>query len=169
MGVGGKGNEGVAGLVRQLPGAIGYVELIYALQNKISYGEVKNASGNWVKASIEGVTAAAASIKTLPADYQRLHHQRAGRNLLSNLQLYLSADPRSCSRSGQGQGYQGPVELDRQLRRERGLRALLCAVASQSGAKGTQDHLRVAIETRWQVRPLRLTCSCSAKSLKPSH
>ena len=52
VGVGGKGNEGVAGLVRQLPGAIGYVELIYALQNKITFGAVKNAAGNWVKASI---------------------------------------------------------------------------------------------------------------------
>jgi phosphate transport system substrate-binding protein len=70
VGVGGKGNEGVAGLVRQLPGAVGYVELIYALQNKISYGEVKNQSGNWLKASIEGVTEAAASIKVLPADYR---------------------------------------------------------------------------------------------------
>jgi phosphate transport system substrate-binding protein len=70
VGVGGKGNEGVAGLVRQLPGALGYVELIYALQNKISYGEVKNAAGNWEQASIESVTAAAASIKTLPADYR---------------------------------------------------------------------------------------------------
>ena len=70
VGVGGKGNEGVAGLVRQLPGAIGYVELIYALQNKISYGEIKNASGNWVKGSIEGVTEAAASIKKMPADFR---------------------------------------------------------------------------------------------------
>ena len=69
-GVGGKGNEGVAGLVRQLPGSIGYVELIYALQNKISYGEVRNPAGNFVKASIEGVTEAAASVKTLPADYR---------------------------------------------------------------------------------------------------
>jgi phosphate transport system substrate-binding protein len=70
VGVGGKGNEGVAGLVRQLPGAIGYVELIYAMQNKISFGEVKNAAGNWEKASIAGVTEAAASIKELPADYR---------------------------------------------------------------------------------------------------
>jgi len=70
VGVGGKGNEGVAGLVRQLPGAIGYVELIYALQNKINYGEVKNAAGNWEKASIEGVTEAAASINQMPADYR---------------------------------------------------------------------------------------------------
>ena len=69
-GVGGKGNEGVAGLVRQLPGAIGYVELIYALQNKISYGTMKNAAGNWTKATIEGVTEAAASVKTMPADFR---------------------------------------------------------------------------------------------------
>jgi len=70
VGVGGKGNEGVAGLVRQLPGAIGYVELIYALQNKISYGEVKNAAVKWLKASIGGVTEAGASIKQMPADYR---------------------------------------------------------------------------------------------------
>jgi phosphate transport system substrate-binding protein len=70
VGVGGKGNEGVAGLVRQLPGAMGYVELIYALQNRISYGEVKNPAGNFVKASIEGVTEAAANVKQMPADYR---------------------------------------------------------------------------------------------------
>ncbi|MGD0522371.1 MAG: phosphate ABC transporter substrate-binding protein PstS [Terracidiphilus sp.] len=70
VGVGGKGNEGVAGLVRQLPGALGYIELIYALQNHISYGSVKNPAGNWIKASIDGVTEAAASIKQLPADYR---------------------------------------------------------------------------------------------------
>ena len=70
VGVGGKGNEGVAGLVRQLPGAVGYVELIYALQNHISYGSVKNPAGKFVKASIAGVTEAAASIKKMPADYR---------------------------------------------------------------------------------------------------
>jgi phosphate transport system substrate-binding protein len=68
-GVGGKGNEGVAGLVRQIPGAIGYVELIYALQNKMEFGSVKNAAGNFVKGSIGGVTEAAASAK-MPADYR---------------------------------------------------------------------------------------------------
>jgi len=117
VGVGGKGNEGVAGLVRQLPGAIGYVELIYALQNKISFGEVKNAAGNWEKASIEGVTEAAASIKTMPADYH-LDHRRSRRQLLSHLQLHLSADSGSCGGCLKGQGHQGPAELDRQLRRE---------------------------------------------------
>jgi phosphate transport system substrate-binding protein len=70
VGVGGKGNEGVAGLVRQLPGALGYVELIYALQNHISYGSVRNPAGNWVKASIDGVTQAAANLKQMPADYR---------------------------------------------------------------------------------------------------
>lgn len=70
VGLGGKGNEGVASLVRQTPGAIGYVELIYALQNKISYGSVKNSSGKYLKASIASVTAAAAALKTMPADYR---------------------------------------------------------------------------------------------------
>jgi len=69
-GIGGKGNENVAAMVRQMPGGIGYVELIYALQNKIPYGYVKNASGNWVKGSIDGVTEAAASVKQMPADYR---------------------------------------------------------------------------------------------------
>jgi len=69
-GIGGKGNDGVAGLVRQLPGSIGYVELIYAMQNHISFGEIKNAAGNWVKASIAGVTEAASSVKQMPADYR---------------------------------------------------------------------------------------------------
>ena len=69
-GVAGKGNEGVAGYVRQLSGSLGYIELIYALQNHISFGSVKNAAGNFVKASIEGVTAAAASVKQIPDDYR---------------------------------------------------------------------------------------------------
>ena len=69
-GIGAKGNEGVAGLVRQTPGAIGYVELIYALQNKIETGIVRNAAGAYVPASIQSVAAAAASMKQLPADYR---------------------------------------------------------------------------------------------------
>jgi len=70
VGLGGKGNEGVAGQVRQLPGSIGYVELIYAIQNKITYGSVQNAAGVFVKASLEGVTAAAASAPKMPADFR---------------------------------------------------------------------------------------------------
>jgi phosphate transport system substrate-binding protein len=70
VGLGGKGNEGVAGVIRQMQGAIGYVELIYAVQNKIPYGVVQNASGAFVKASLESVTAAAGSVKTMPADFR---------------------------------------------------------------------------------------------------
>ena len=70
VGMGGKGNEGVAGQVRQLTGSIGYVELIYAVQNKITYGSVRNAAGNFVTASLDGVTEAAASVKTMPADFR---------------------------------------------------------------------------------------------------
>jgi len=69
VGVGGKGNEGVAGMIRQLPGALGYVELIYAVQNKINYGSVKNSSGQFIKASLESTTAAAAGVK-MPADFR---------------------------------------------------------------------------------------------------
>ena len=70
VGLGGKGNENVAGLIRQMEGGIGYVELIYALQNNITYGSVKNASGNFVKASLESTTAAAASAKMAPNDFR---------------------------------------------------------------------------------------------------
>ena len=69
-GLGGKGNDGVAGEIRQLAGAIGYVELIYAVQNKIPYGSVRNSSGIFLKASLEGVTAAAASAPKMPADFR---------------------------------------------------------------------------------------------------
>ncbi len=70
VGLGGKGNEGVAGMIRQMQGAIGYIELIYAVQNNIPYGTVKNAAGEFVKANLDGVTAAAASVKNMPADFR---------------------------------------------------------------------------------------------------
>ena len=69
VGMGAKGNEGVAGMVRQMDGAIGYVELIYAIQNNIPYGSMQNASGAFVKASLDGTTAAAASAK-MPDDFR---------------------------------------------------------------------------------------------------
>lgn len=69
-GLGGKGNEGVAGQIRTVPGSIGYIELIYAVQNKIPYGVVRNSAGTFVKASLESVTAAAASVKSMPADFR---------------------------------------------------------------------------------------------------
>ena len=70
VGLGGKGNEGVAGLVRQMDGALGYVELIYAMQNNIPFGSVQNSSGNFVKASLQSTTAAAAAAKFKPGDFR---------------------------------------------------------------------------------------------------
>ena len=71
VGLGGKGNEGVAGLVKQTPNSIGYVELIYAVQNNIPYGSVKNLTGEFVKPSLAGVSAAAAGAATsMPDDFR---------------------------------------------------------------------------------------------------
>jgi phosphate transport system substrate-binding protein len=71
VGLGGKGNEGVAGLVKQTPGSLGYVELIYALHNQIPFGSVKNLEGEFVKATVEAVTAAAASATSkMPPDFR---------------------------------------------------------------------------------------------------
>jgi phosphate transport system substrate-binding protein len=70
VGLGGKGNEGVSGLVKQTPNSIGYIELIYAVQNNIPYGKVQNADGKFVKADLAGVTAAAGSLKDMPEDFR---------------------------------------------------------------------------------------------------
>src|SRR3981189_1740256 len=71
VGLGGKGNENVTGLVKQTPNSIGYVELIYAAQNKVPYGSVKNSSGSFVKADLASVTeAAGGAVKTMPEDFR---------------------------------------------------------------------------------------------------
>jgi phosphate transport system substrate-binding protein len=71
VGLGGKGNEGVSALIQQTPGSLGYVELIYAIQNKIPYGKVKNSSGAFVKADLASVSAAAAAAaKSIPDDFR---------------------------------------------------------------------------------------------------
>lgn len=71
VGLGGKGNEGVSGLVKQTPNAVGYVELIYAIQNKMTYGKVQNADGKFIKADLDSVSAAAAAAaKNMPADFR---------------------------------------------------------------------------------------------------
>jgi phosphate transport system substrate-binding protein len=81
VGLGGKGNEGVAGLVKQTPNSIGYVELIYAAQNKMEYGSMKNAAGNFVKADLGTVTdAAAGAAKEMPADFRVSITNAPGKN-----------------------------------------------------------------------------------------
>jgi phosphate transport system substrate-binding protein len=69
-GVGAKGNDGVAGLLKQQEGSIGYVELIYAVKNQLPFGKVKNKSGEFVKAELQSVTAAAAAMKEMPPDFR---------------------------------------------------------------------------------------------------
>jgi len=81
VGVGGKGNEGVAGLVKQVPGAIGYVELAYCNQNKMAVAKLKNKAGNYVAPSIETTTAAAAgALKRMPDDYKIMITNASGEN-----------------------------------------------------------------------------------------
>ncbi len=81
VGLGGKGNEGVAGLVKQTPNSVGYVELIYAVQNKMGYGSVKNAAGTFVKADFNTVTeAASGAAKDMPADFRVSITNAPGKN-----------------------------------------------------------------------------------------
>jgi phosphate transport system substrate-binding protein len=81
VGLGGKGNEGVSGLVKQTPNALGYVELIYAVQNNLAYGRVRNSTGNFVKADLAGVTAAAAgTAKSMPDDFRVSITDAPGKN-----------------------------------------------------------------------------------------
>jgi len=105
-GVGAKGNEGVAGLVKQQPGAIGYVELIYATQNKISYGPVQNAAGEYVRASTETVTkaASAASGAAMPKDFRVSITNAPGKNVypissFTWLLLNMSSNDRARSKA----------------------------------------------------------------------
>ena len=78
-GIGGKGNEGVAGQIKQTPGALGYVELIYAIQNKMPYADVKNSAGSFVKPTIESVTAAMATAQ-IPDDFRFSMTNAAGQD-----------------------------------------------------------------------------------------
>src|SRR5579864_3584650 len=81
VGLGGKGNEGVAGLVKQTPNSIGYVELIYAVQNKMGYGQVRNAAGTFVKADFSTVSeAAAGAAKDMPDDFRVSITNALGKN-----------------------------------------------------------------------------------------
>ena len=80
-GLGGKGNEGVTGLIKQTPNSIGYVELIYAAQNKVPYGSVKNSAGTFVKADLASVTeAASGAVKTMPEDFRVSITNAPGKN-----------------------------------------------------------------------------------------
>lgn len=81
VGLGGKGNDGVAGFIRQQTGSLGYVELIYAIKNHLAYGKVQNKAGEFVKADLQSVTAAAAAQKTIPPDFRVSITDEAGKGV----------------------------------------------------------------------------------------
>jgi phosphate transport system substrate-binding protein len=117
VGLGAKGNEGVAGLVRQTPGAIGYIELIYAVQNNIPFGSMQNSTGHFVKPSMESVTAAAASAQ-IPDDFRYSITNAPGKDaypISGTVWLLIPVHPRDAARGkavveftnwilGEGQG-----------------------------------------------------------------
>ena len=113
VGLGGKGNEGVTQQVKQVEGAVGYVELIYAMSNNLPYAQIKNAAGSFVEPSLESVTAAAASAKLGEGHrFPGLDHQRPGQGRLSDRFVHLAAGPARKQGRGQGQGDAGLPGLD---------------------------------------------------------
>jgi phosphate transport system substrate-binding protein len=100
--LGGNQSAGVTGLVKQTPDSIGYVELIYAIQNKIGYGLVKNQSGQFIKASMDTVSEAAAGVK-MPDDF-RVSITDARQERVSHLELHLDAHSGQYSGCQQVQG-----------------------------------------------------------------
>ena len=112
IGMGGKGNEGVSGMIRQLSGSIGYVELIYAVQNNVQYGSVRNSAGNFIKASLESVTAAAASASKMPADFRVSITNAPGKDAYPDLEFHLAADSGAIQSAGQWQATGRFSELD---------------------------------------------------------
>ena len=106
-GVGGKGNDGVAGLLKQQEGAIGYVELIYAVKNQLPYGRVKNKSGEFVKAELKSVTAAATAMKEMPADFRVSITDGAGAGVYPISTFTWLLVPAKYSDSGKAQAVKG--------------------------------------------------------------
>ena len=102
-GLGGKGNEGVTQQVKQTEGAIGYVELIYALSNNLPYAQVKNPAGSFVTPSLNSVSAAAASAKfAKDTDFRVSITNAPGAECVSHLLVHLAADPAGQPRRAKG-------------------------------------------------------------------
>ena len=133
VGLGGKGNQGVSGQVKQSPGAIGYVELIYALQTQQPYAQLKNAEGQFITPSLDSVSAAMATAK-IPADLRFLIVNGPGEKaypIAGCTYSRLQGPEGSCQRPCQGQKNRGVSEMGRDRWSENGDSAGLCAVAGQ--------------------------------------
>ena len=119
VGLGGKGNEGVTGQIKQTPNSIGYVELIYAVQNKIPYGTVKNSSGKFVKADLASVTAAAASAaKDMPDDFRVSITNAPGKTAYPISSFTWLLIPAKIHRRRQARRHQGLPQVDADRRPE---------------------------------------------------
>ena len=131
VGLGGKGNEGVAGLVQQTPYSVGYVELIYAVQNKMAYGQVKNSSGAFVKASVASVTAAAAeAAKTMPDDFRVSITNAPGKNAYPISSFTWLLIPSTIERPGQAFRDHRRPKMDVGGRTKNDRSAFVCAASS---------------------------------------
>ena len=136
VGLGGKGNEGVTGSVKSTPGAIGYVELAYAKQNKLTMASIKNADGNVRRRRRSRSTSAAAAGVDDAGRLPRLDHQRQGQGRLSDLVVHLHPRLQGAGGRGQGQGDRPvPVVGDPRRPEARGA-ARLRAAAEAGGGQG---------------------------------
>ena len=134
VGLGGKGNEGVTQQVKQVEGAIGYVELIYALSNNLPFGVVKNSSGAFVEPSLESVTAAAAGVKLkADTDFRVSITNAEGSDCLSDRLVHLAPGPQGHQGCCQGETAEGFPDLDDRPRGPgHGGRAQVCAASQGS-------------------------------------
>ena len=106
-GLGAKGNDGVAGLIKQQKGSLGYVELIYAIRNHLPYGTVRNKSGEFVKADLASVTAAAAALKSMPSDFRVSITDEAGHGVYPISTFTWLLVPSKFSEAGKGKAMVG--------------------------------------------------------------
>lgn len=153
LGLGGKGNEQVAAYVRQMPGAIGYVELIYALQTKIPFGSVQNVAGNFVKGSLDSVTAAAASAPKMPADFRISITNAPGKDSYP-IASFTAVDSSFVQRSGQRKNSFRLPELDGDRRPENDFRHGLRAASGQcrsQGERSDQTSTLTRSASGWQL------------------
>ncbi len=152
-GVGAKGNEGVSGMVRQTPGSFGYVELIYALQNKMEYGAVKNAAGKFLQGSPDGVTAAAAAAaKTMPADYRVSITNAPGATSYPISSFTWLLIPKQFSDPAKGAAVKGFLEWMLDHGESEASGDGLCPASRPGAEDGEEDHYHCEIVV-WTARP----------------
>ena len=127
-GIGGKGNEGVAGQIKQTPGALGYVELIYAVQNKMPYADVKNSAGNFVKPTLESVTAALATAD-IPDDFRFSMTNAPGKDAYPIAGATWLLVYQQQKDAAKGKEARGISKVGRERWRENGHGPPICAIA----------------------------------------